>query len=196
MKNSRKKNIRGIKNCSPERDICIKKQKDILENKDLDYIYIDEISDKKSGKEAYYNLMEILIPNDIVIICKLSRIAETFEALSNIIGIFKDKKIELNVLELGEITKENNLIHSDRWVNALCSFEKDIKYEKICAGHLKSKINHQSNNVTSSGRPEKYSKKQLSEALKMKDRYTIREIASLTGISKNTLLRASKKMQL
>lgn len=52
------------------------------------------------------------------------------------------------------------------------------------------------NNVSTSGRPEKYSKKQLSEALKMKDRYTIREIASITGISKNTLLRASKKMQL
>lgn len=188
--------IRGIQNCSPERDICIKKQQEILKNKELDYTYIDEISNRKSGKEAYYQLMEILNPEDVVIISKLSRIAGTFEDLSNIIGTFKDKRIVLNVIELGEITQENSLISSDRWVNALCSFEKDIKYEKICAGHLKSKINHQSNNVTIAGRPDKYSKKQLSEALKMKDRYTIREIANITGISKNTLYRAGKKMQL
>ncbi len=96
-----------------------------------------------------------------VIISKLSRIADTFEDSSNIIGIFKDKRIVLNVIELGEITQENCLISSDRWVNALCSLEKDVKYEKICVGHLKSKINQQSNNVTIAGRPDKYSKKQL-----------------------------------
>ena len=44
------------------------------------------------------------------------------------------------------------------------------------------------------GRPPKYSKKQLSEALKLCDCYTFQEIANLTG--KSTLLNASKKMQI
>lgn len=44
-----------------------------------------------------------------------------------IMGIFKDKRIVLNVIELGEITQKNSLISSARWVNALCSYEKDVK---------------------------------------------------------------------
>lgn len=46
------------------------------------------------------------------------------------------------------------------------------------------------------GKPMKYSTKQLSEALKLRDQYTFQEIADITGISKSTLLRASKKLQL
>jgi hypothetical protein len=47
--------------------------------------------------------------------------------------------------------------------------------KEMCRAY-KSKINHQNNNVTIAGRPDKYSKKQLSEILKMKDRYTIRKL--------------------
>ncbi len=37
---------------------------------------------------------------------------------------------------------------------------------------------------------------EMSEALKLRDRYTFQEIANLTGINKRTLLRASKEMQI
>ncbi len=50
--------------------------------------------------------------------------------------------------------------------------------------------------VNTCGRAPKYSIKQLSEALKLRDRYTFQEIADLTGICKSTLLNASKKMQI
>ena len=50
--------------------------------------------------------------------------------------------------------------------------------------------------VNTCGRAPKYSIKQLSEALKLHDRYTFQEIADLTGICKSTLLNASKKMQI
>ena len=42
----------------------------------------------------------------------------------------------------------------------------------------------------------KYTNKQLVEALKLQERYSIREIAKITGISKNTLYRAKEKFQL
>ncbi|WP_054750251.1 helix-turn-helix domain-containing protein [Ruminiclostridium josui] len=68
--------------------------------------------------------------------------------------------------------------------------------KKICRGHLISRKNHQSNSAIPCGRPPKYSKKQLSEALKLRDRYSFQEIANITGICKSTLLNASKKMQI
>ncbi|WES36495.1 hypothetical protein P0092_11160 [Ruminiclostridium papyrosolvens DSM 2782] len=64
------------------------------------------------------------------------------------------------------------------------------------SNHIISRKNHQTNNSIPSGSPTKYSKKQLSEALQMRDRYTYQEIANITGICKRTLLRASKKMQI
>lgn len=57
-----------------------------------------------------------------------------------------------------------------------------IRYEKICNGHLISRKNHQLNNAIHCGKPAKYSKKQLSEALKLRDRYTFKEIADITDI--------------
>lgn len=87
-------------------------------------------------------------------------------------------------------------IKNKNWLNALRGFDEDIKYEKICKGHLISSKNHESNSAVRCGRPATYSKKQLSEALQMRDRYTYQEIANITGICKRTLLRASKKMQI
>lgn len=75
-------------------------------------------------------------------------------------------------------------------------FEEDIRYEKKCRGHLISRKNYQIDNIILSDSPVKYSKKQLSEALKLRERYTFNEIANITGISKSNLLRASKNMQI
>ncbi|EMS73538.1 hypothetical protein [Ruminiclostridium cellobioparum] len=105
-------------------------------------------------------------------------------------------QINLKVLDLGEIIPKTNIISNENWINALKVFEEDTKYEKICIGHLISKTNHQLDNTIPSGKPVKYTKKQLSEALKLRDQYTFQEIANITGISRITLLRASKKMQL
>ena len=62
------------------------------------------------------------------------------------------------MLELGELTIRDNVIPCLSWLRALQGFEKDIKYEKICKGHLISKKNQHSNNSLTSGRPVKYSK--------------------------------------
>ncbi len=145
----------------------------------------------------HYNLLRMIVFITIdVLDSQNQRRIGLNTLISNVFNEFKVNCIELNVLELGIITRDNYNITGQSWVDALSAFEKDLKYEKRCRGFLKSKINNKTDNVIITGRPEKYSKKQLSEALMLKDRYTIREIAQITGISKNTLLRASKKMQL
>lgn len=153
--------IRGISNCSPERDICIQKQLEKLENHEIYRIYKDEISDSRNDKKAFSQLIKDLNTGDTVIICQLSRIADNFVEFSYVFNEFKSNCIELNVLELGIITHDNINITGQSWLNALSNFEKDLKYEKRCIGFLKSKINKKTNNVIVTGRPEKYSKKQL-----------------------------------
>ena len=188
--------IRALENCSPERDISLKNQKTILNEFSILNVYIDEISKDVTNNEQLNQLLDTVKPNDIVVITKLSRIAEDLKQLFEICEVFSNKNVILRVIELGEITLENRIITNKQWLSALRMFEEDIKYEKKCKGHLISRKNHEKNNVIPSGSPVKYSKKQLSEALKLREYYTFQEIANLTGISKSTLLRASKKMQI
>ncbi len=189
--------LRAIENCNPERDISFDSQLEILkQNKQIEIIFQDKITTKTSGRENFYILIESVKQDDIIIVTKLSRIAENFKELSEICSVLSLKGVLLNILELGDMTGKPCCITNEKWLKALSKFENDIKYEHICRGHLKSKNNQQSDNNLHRGTPAKYSNKQLSEALKLRDKYTFKEISSLTGISKSTLLRANKKMQL
>lgn len=131
--------LRAIENCSTERDISINKQLEILRNQGISTIYQDEISKETTGKEHFYHLIDNLEPNDIVVITKLSRIADSLIELSEIYSIFSSKGIILKVLELGELTSKSNNISSENWIYALRRFQEDTKYEKICMGHLISR---------------------------------------------------------
>ncbi len=188
--------LRAIENCSNERDISIGKQLETLSSQGISTIYQDVITRDTIGKEHFYHLLDNLEQNDIVVITKLSRIADNLIELSDVCSIFSSKGIVLKVLELGDLTLNSNNISSENWLCSLRRFEEDIKYEKKCKGHLISRKNHQSDSSIPSGSPSKYSKKQLSEALQLRDRYTFQEIANITGICKRTLLRASKKLQI
>ena len=187
--------LRAIENCSNERDISIGKQLETLSSQGISTIYQDVISRDTIGKEHFYHLLDNLEQNDIVVITKLSRIADNLIELSDVCSVFSSKGIVLKVLELGDLTLNSNNISSENWLYSLRRFEEDIKYEKKCMGHLISRNNHQSDSSIPSG-TSKYSKKQLSEALQLRDRYTFQEIANITGICKRTLLRASKKLQI
>lgn len=189
--------LRTMENCSPQRDISIQHQLEILKEQGISNIYQDIISTKTTiGTENLNLLINKLVENDIVIITKLSRIADNLTKLFEIYSFFSSRGIILKVLDLGDLILKNDNISSEKWLYALKIFEEDIRYEKICRGHLISKKNHQLNNTIPCGKPTTYSKKQLNEALKLRERYTFKEIANITGISKSTLLRASKKMQL
>lgn len=189
--------LRAIENCHPKREISSHNQLEILKDYEhIETIFQDEITIKGTGRENLYRLLEIIKQNDTIVITKLSRIADNFKDLTDLCSLLSSKGIHMNVLDLGDITQNISNISNEKWLNALYQFENDTKYERICKGHLKSKNNQQSNTSLRKGSPVKYSNKQLSEALKLRDRYTFQEISSLTGICKRTLLRANKKMQL
>ena len=189
--------LRAIDNCHPKKDISNHNQLEMLKNYDyIESIFQDEITIKSTGRENLYKMLEIIKQNDTIVTTKLSRIVDSFKDLSDLCSLLSSKGVHLNVLDLGDITQNISNISNEKWLNALSQFENDTKYERICKGHLKSKNNQQSNTSLRRGSPVKYSNKQLSEALKLRDRYTFQEISSLTGICKRTLLRANKKMQL
>lgn len=181
--------IKAMENCSKERSISINKQLNELTTLGITKIYIDIITKEKNNKEKLYILIDNLQKGETLVITKLSRIADNFNELSELCNALDVLGVTLEVLDIGIIVPISNKITNELCINAIKEFEKDIKYERICNGHLKSKKNKQS-------RSTKYSKKQLSDALRLRDRNTFSEIASITGISKSTLLRASKNMQL
>ncbi len=189
--------LRAIDNCHPKKDISNHNQLEMLKSYEhIETIFQDEITIKSTRRENLFKLLEIIKQNDSIVTTKLSRIADNFKDLLDFCSLLSSKGVHLYVLDLGDITQNISNISNEKWLNALSQFENDTKYERICKGHLKSKNNQQSTTSLRRGSPVKYSNKQLSEALKLRDRYTFQEISSLTGICKRTLLRANKKMQL
>ncbi|WP_054750253.1 recombinase family protein [Ruminiclostridium josui] len=121
--------LRAIENCSPERDINMQKQLETMTNQGIEIIFQDLVTRKTTGNEQFNHLLDMLEENDIVVIVKLSRLAVSLSELSDICGIFSNKRAILKVLGLGEISR-NGHISNEKWINALKEFEEDIRYEK------------------------------------------------------------------
>lgn len=141
-------------------------------------------------------MLNELAEGDTIVITKISRIASTLTDLKSITESIKIKGLRLIILELSNTIDIDNIknISPDMWISFMSEFEKDISYEKRCLGHLKSQnINTQS---LTSGRQCKYTVKQLIDALRIHERYSYQEISNITGISKRTLLRAKKSLQI
>lgn len=81
-------------------------------------------------------------------------------------------------------------LNSKILIDILQSIENDRLYFNRYMAHIKAK-----NNIIPLGKPKKYSNKQLKDALALRDKFTMKEISNMTGISKKTLERAMNKIE-
>lgn len=133
-------------------------------------------------------MLEKLENNDVVKIAKLSILGSN---ISDIISKYKSiiaKNANIAIADIGMITQTP--LNSEIWIDILQSIENDRLYFNRCMGHIKTK-----NNIIPLGKPKKYSNKQLKEALTLRDKFTMKEISNMTGISKKTLERAMNKIE-
>lgn len=190
--------IKYVPNCSPHKDISKEIQHQKLSEYTVNKIITDIHTKYNSTNIMLKNTIQELDFGDSIIVTKISRIASNMQELYDIISLVYEKNITLEVIELGKIFISNDKLNTSEWIKSLLELENDIRYEKRCIGHLKKKLNVQSEGskiTLSAGRPN-YSTKQLVDALKLQNQYSIREISELTGISRNTLYRAKNKLSL
>lgn len=170
----------------------IKEQRDLVLAAGADEV-IEEIytGGKVSERPLFSKLIARLQPSDTLIVCKLDRFARTVVEGAKLAQELYDKGINLNILNMGVIehTPVGTLL-----LNVMLSFaqfEKEMINSRCQAGREYARTH---NPDYREGRPKKYSRDQINLAIELlRQGKTYKQVESMTGISKSTVIRAKRQ---
>jgi DNA invertase Pin-like site-specific DNA recombinase len=138
---------------------------------------------------VFNKVLEELQEGYTLVVTKLDRFARsTVDGIQTIRALF-DKGVKVHILNMGlvENTPTGKLIFNI--MSSFAEFERDMIVERTQEGKAIAKQREDFRE----GRPNKFSKKQIELALTLLNTHSYKEVESLTGISKSTLIRAKKK---
>lgn len=154
-------------------------------------IYKDVFTGTKSDRPSFTELLSEIKQGDTLIVTKLDRFARSVSQASGLITDLIDKGVTVNVLNLGILSNDSVSTLLRNVLLSFAQFERDMIVERTQEGKSIAKQRADFRE----GRPQKYSDKKLTEAVRLLDRMTYNEVVELTGISRATLARAKRKSQ-
>jgi|SRR5690606_3653414 len=153
-------------------------------------VYRDAYTGTKTDCPEFQKLLNVLKEGDTLIVTKLDRFAwSTLEGTKLIKNLF-ERGVTVNILNLGVIENTPNGRLIFNVFMSFAEFERDLIVERTQEGKAIAKQNPDYRE----GRPKKYSRKQIEHALSLLDNHSYKEVTSMTGISKSTLIRAKKEL--
>ena len=160
-----------------------------LESEGCEKIFQEKFTGTKKDRPEFTKLLDVLKEGDTLVVTKLDRFARTTTDGINIVKELFEKGVKVHVLNMGlvEDTPTGRLILSV--MLAFAEFERDMIVERTQEGKAIAK----QRDDFREGRPKKYGKKHIEEALKMLGTNSYKEVTERTGISKSTLIRAKKE---
>jgi DNA invertase Pin-like site-specific DNA recombinase len=160
-----------------------------LRNAGADKIYADVFTGVKTDRPELDRLLAELVPGDTLIVTKLDRIARSLEEGLKLIQDLRGQDIAIHVLNMGLI---NDTPTGDLIVHimlAFAEFERKLIIERTQEGRAIARLKPGYRD----GRKKKYSQRQMDHAMELLKTYSYRQVESLTGISKSTLIRYKKE---
>lgn len=167
-------------------------QLNALDREGCQKIYSEKFTGTRADRPQFKVLLSELKTGDTLVITKLDRFARsTSEALQIVKELF-DRGVKIHVLNMGliENTPTGRLIFTI--MSGFAEFERDLIVERTQEGKAIAK---QRDNYRE-GRPVKFTKKQIEHALMLLEDHSYKQVEEMMGISKSTLIRAKRKMQL
>lgn len=164
-----------------------------LEDAGAEKIYQEKFTGTTTQRPQFNELLNILLPGDMLIITKLDRFARnTREALDIIQQLFK-QNIKVQILNMGTIdnTPTGNLIFTI--FSAFAQFERDMIVTRTQEGKAYAKKNDP---FFHEGRPKTYTDEQIELAYELRQKgMTYKMIERKTGISIKTQQRRFKDIE-
>ncbi len=169
----------------------LESQLQTLENENCDKIYSEKFTGTKTERPVFTELLEMLKEGDTLVVTKLDRFARTTEHGIRTVKELFERGVKVHILNMGlvENTPTGRLIFNI--LSAFAEFERDMIVERTQEGKAIAK----QRGDFKEGRPNKFSKKQIEHALEILKNHSYKEVESMTGISKSTLIREKKKRE-
>jgi len=158
------------------------------------YTDVEIIIESYSGakdRPIFNSLLEKLQPDDVLVVTKLDRFCRTTKEGLTYIDNLMNKGVRIHILNMGliEDTPMGRLIITN--LLAFAEFERAMIIERTQGGKAIAKNNPNFRE----GRPNKFGKEQINLAMHLLDSHTYKEVESMTGISKSTLIRAKNNLK-
>ena len=158
-------------------------------------IYEEGLSGAKE-RPVFNEVLSILEKDNILVVTKLDRFCRTTKEGLQYIDMLLEKRVKIHILNMGliENTPVGKLIVTN--LLAFAEFERAMIIERTQSGKAIAKTKE----GFKEGRPKKFTKKQLDNALSMLNinggNYSYSQVEELLGISKSTLIRENNKRKI
>ena len=152
-------------------------------------IFVDTFTGTKMERPEFERLNSLLKGGDTLIVTKLDRFARTVGQASELITDLIDRRITVNVLNLGILDNSSTSVLMRNILLAFSQFERDMIVERTQEGRAIARTKE----GYREGRPQKYTGEQLRHALDLLNTHSYTQVEKMTGISKSTLIREKKK---
>jgi DNA invertase Pin-like site-specific DNA recombinase len=165
-------------------------QQDALHTAGCERIFTDTASGAKADRPGLAAALETCRAGDVLVVWKLDRLGRSLPHLVETVQALADRKVGFRSLQeqIDTTTSGGKLIF--HIFASLAEFERDLIRERTNAGLTAARSRGRTG-----GRPKGVDEKKLKTVLALKDnpRYTVQEICTMVGISRNTYYRYISK---
>lgn len=167
----------------------LEKQEQDLRDAGAEKIYADAFTGKRMDRPELQKLLREIRSGDTLIVTKLDRFARSIGAASELITELIDKGITVQVLNVGILDNSSVSTLFRNMLLSFAQFERDMIVERTQEGRA---VARQKEGYRE-GRKKKFTEKQLDHAMNLLAENSYTEVASITGISKSTLIRERRR---
>ena len=149
----------------------------------------EALTGRTMERPKFLRLLEVLQEGDTLVVCKLDRFARTAIEGVQVVRELFERGGRVHILNMGlvENTLTGNLILTV--MLAFAEYERGMIVERTQTGKAVAKQDPSFKD----GRPKKFTPEQIDLALSLLEQgKTYRQITTMTGISKSTLIRAKR----
>ena len=164
-------------------------QEKLLREAGAERILCESFTGTKKSRPQLDELMELVCAGDTVVMTKLDRMARSTRDGLDIIDEFLAKGVEINILNMGKFDDSPSGKLMRTIFLAFAEFERDMIVERTQSGKAIAKANGK----RVDGRPKKFKPEQMEHAMHLLESNSFTEVERMTGISKNTLVRESRR---
>ena len=159
---------------------------------DKENIFHEKYTGAKSNRPEFQKMLSLLKKNDTIIVTKLDRFARNTREALGIIEPLLDSDVTIKVLNLGAIENTPMGKMIVRTLLSVAEMERDMILERTQEGKELAKQKPDFRE----GRPKKFSHQQINLAMNLLKNHSYKEVEKMTGISKSTLTRNKRTMQM
>ncbi len=152
----------------------------------------EQYTGTKLDRPIFKTLLNKLQSDDILVVSKLDRFARnTVEGIKVVEQLFA-QKVAIHILNIGllEDTPMGRFFLTT--MLAVAELERNMIVERTQTGKELARLRHD----YKEGRPKKFTKEELDNAVLLLSKHSYREVIHITGISKSTLVRAKKSSKI